>query len=107
MNLLNFFLIFFLIFNFYFFLDLVLPPRIKIYYPKNKQVVYHDTLTFKGKVDKRGIFFINNLPVYFNDNGHFEKVFYLKEGLNRFIITGRKFWGQETKMNYEIIYLKR
>jgi|YNPMSStandDraft_1061717.scaffolds.fasta_scaffold04099_4 hypothetical protein len=107
MNLIYLFLIFFLIFNFYFLLDLFLPPKIKIYYPKNKQVVYSDTISFKGKADKRGYLFINNLPVYFNENGYFEKTFYLKEGLNRFIILERKFWGQEKKINYEIIYLHR
>jgi len=103
----NLFLIFLLIFNLYFFLDLVLPPKIKIISPQNKERVYTDSVTFKGYADKRGELFINELPVYFDEHGYFEKTFYLKEGINKFIIKERKFWGQETKIKREIIYLPR
>jgi len=103
----NLFLIFLLIFNLYFFLDLILPPKIKIISPQNKERVYNDSVTFKGYADKRGELFINELPVYFDEHGYFEKTFYLKEGLNKFIIKERKFWGQETKIEREIFFLPR
>ncbi|GIW67268.1 MAG: hypothetical protein KatS3mg096_136 [Candidatus Parcubacteria bacterium] len=96
-----------LIFNLYNFIDLALPPKIKIIYPPNKITVYNNSIDFKGFADKRGDLFINELPVYFDDQGYFEKTFYLKEGLNRFIIKEKKFWGQETKIEREIIYLPR
>jgi hypothetical protein len=104
---LKLFLILLLLFNLYLFLDLVLPPKIKIISPQNKETVYNDSITFKGFADKRGELFINELPVYFDNRGYFEKTFYLKEGKNRFIIRERKFWGQETKLEREVIYLPR
>ncbi len=104
---LKLFLILLLFFNLYLFFDLVLPPKIKIISPKNKETVYNDSITFKGFADKRGELFINELPVYFDNRGYFEKTFYLKEGKNRFIIRERKFWGQETKLEREVIYLPR
>jgi hypothetical protein len=104
---LRLFLFLLLFFNLYLFFDLVLPPKIKIFSPKNKETVYNDSITFKGFVDKRGELFINELPVYFDNRGYFEKTFYLKEGINRFIIRERKFWGQETRVEREVIYLPR
>jgi hypothetical protein len=104
---LKLFLILLLLFNLYLFLDLVLPPKIKILSPQSKETVYNDNITFKGFTDKRSELFINELPVYFDNRGYFEKTFYLKEGINRFIIRERKFWGQETKINREVIYLPR
>jgi hypothetical protein len=104
---LRLFLILLLIFNIYLFLDLVLPPKIKIISPQNKKAVYNDSITFKGFTDKRGELFINELPVYFDNRGYFEKTFYLKEGINKFIIKERKFWGQEAKIEREVIYLPR
>jgi hypothetical protein len=103
----NIFPILLLIFNLYLFLDLVLPPKISLISPENKQIVYNDSVVFKGYTDKRGELFINELPVYFDNNGYFEKKFYLKEGINRFIIRERKFWNQETKIEREVIYLPR
>ena len=84
-----------------------MPPKIKIISPQNKERVYNDSVTFKGYADKRGELFINELPVYFDEHGYFEKTFYLKEGLNKFIIKERKFWGQETKIEREIFFLPR
>jgi hypothetical protein len=104
---LRLFLILLLLFNLYIFFDLALPPKIKIISPKNKETVYNNSITFKGFADKRGELFINELPVYFDNRGYFEKTFYLKEGKNRFIIRERKFWGQETKIEREVIYLPR
>jgi len=104
---LKFVLILLLLFNFYLFFDLVLPPKIKIISPQYKETSYNDSITFKGFADKRGEFFINELPVYFDNRGYFEKTFYLKEGINRFIIKERKFWGQETKIEKEVIYLPK
>jgi len=101
------FLILLLIFNLYLFLDLILPPKISLISPENKQIVYNDSVVFKGYADKRGELFINELPVYFDNNGYFEKTFYLKEGINKFIIREKKFWGQETKIEREVIYLPR
>lgn len=103
----NFFLIILLLINLYFFLDLVSPPKVKIIYPKNKEITYEDSISFKGYADKRGELFINEIPVYFDEKGYFEKKLYLKPGINRFIIKERKFWGQETKLSREIIYLPR
>jgi hypothetical protein len=100
------FLILLLIFNLYIFIDLISPPKIKIIYPKNKEIVYNDNIKFIGVIDKRSELFINEIPVYFNDNGYFEKIFYLKEGLNKFIIKAKKIWGQEKKIEMDIIYLK-
>jgi hypothetical protein len=100
-------LILLLLFNLYLFLDLVLPPKMKIISPQNKEISYNDNVTLKGFADKRSELFINELPVYFDNRGYFEKIFYLKEGINRFIIRERKFWGQETKIEREVIYLPR
>jgi hypothetical protein len=101
----KFILILLLSFNFYLFFNLALPPKIKIIFPKNKEISYNDNIIFKGYADKRGDLFINEIPVYFNDKGYFEKEFFLKKGINRFIIKEIKFWGQETKIEREIIYL--
>lgn len=100
-------LIFLLVFNLYFFLDLILPPKILIISPKEKEVFYDNKVIFRGYADKRGDLFINEVPVYFDKNGYFEKDFYLKEGLNEFIIKERKFWGQERIIKRSIIYLPR
>lgn len=103
----NIILIIILIINFYFFIDLILPPSIKIIEPKKEQIFYDNKVSFKGYADKRGELFINEVPVYFDENGYFEKEFYLNEGLNKFIIRERKFWGQEKKIERNVIYLKR
>lgn len=100
-------LIILLLFNLYLFLDLVLPPKIKIIAPQEKEVFYDNKVVFKGYVDRRGELFINEVPVYFDENGYFEKEFYLNEGLNKFIIKERKFWGQEKVIERNVIYLKR
>lgn len=101
------FLIALLLFNLYFFFDLVLPPKIKIISPKEKEVFYDNRVVFKGYADKRGELFINGVPVYFDKKGYFEKEFYLNEGLNRFIIKEVKFWGQERKIERNVIYMKK
>ncbi len=106
-KLIYFFIITLLIVNFYFFLDLILPPKIKIISPKEKEVFYDEKVVFKGYADKRGDLFINEVPVYFDENGYFEKEFYLKEGLNKFIIREVKFWGQETKIERSVFYIKK
>jgi hypothetical protein len=64
-------------------------------------------LLLKALLTKEVSFLLNELPVYFDNRGYFEKTFYLKEGKNRFIIRERKFWGQETKIEREVIYLPR
>ncbi len=102
-----YFLLILLLINFYFFLDLVLPPKIKIISPKEKEVFFDNVVVFKGYADKRGDLFINEVPVYFDEKGYFEKDFYLKEGINKFIIKEVKFWGQETKIERTVIYLPR
>lgn len=101
---LKIFLILLLIFNFYFFIDLILPPKIKIFYPQDNQIVRNDSIVFKGCADKRGDLFINEVQVYLDKNGCFQKIFYLKKGLNKFIIKERKFWGQQTIIERNIIY---
>jgi hypothetical protein len=98
-------LILILIFNIYFYLDLVLPPKVKIISPKNKEVVNKNYVVFRGYADKRGELFINGLPILFNDQGYFEKIFYLKKGENKFIIKEKKFWGQEKIIERTVIYL--
>jgi hypothetical protein len=100
-------LIILLLFNFYLFLDLISPPKIQIIYPKNKEIIYNDNITFKGFVDKRGEFFINEIPVYFDQSGYFEKNFPLKAGINNFLIREKKFWGQETKIEREVVYIPK
>lgn len=94
-----------LIINIYFFLDLVLPPQIKIVSPKEKEILSKDYVIFRGYADKRGELFINEIPVLFNEKGYFEKIFYLKKGTNKFIIKEKKFWGQEKIIERNIIYL--
>ena len=103
----NYLMIFLLIFNLYFFFDLVLPPKIKIISPKEKEVFYDNKVVFRGYADRRGEFFINEVPVYFDKQGYFEKEFYLDEGLNKFIIKEVKFWGQEKKIERNVVYIKR
>jgi hypothetical protein len=100
------FLILLFLFNAYLFFDLIFPPKIKIIEPQNKIVVKTNSINFKGFVDKRSELFINELPVYFDNNGYFEQTFYLKEGLNKFIIKAKKFWGQEKIIEREIFYQK-
>jgi hypothetical protein len=99
-------LILLLILNIYFFFDLISPPKIKLIYPENKIVVKSDNIIFRGFVDKRSELFINELPIYFDNKGYFEQTFYLKEGLNKFIIKAKKYWGQEKIIEREIFYQK-
>lgn len=103
---LEFILILLFLFNSYLFFDLVSPPKIKIIEPQNKTVIKKDNIVFKGFVDKRGELFINELPIYFDNNGYFQQTFYLKEGLNKFIIKAKKFWGQKKVVEREIFYQK-
>lgn len=101
----NYVLIIILLFNLYFFIDLVLPPKIKIISPKENEVLGKDYVIFRGYADKRGELFINEVPVLLNDKGYFERIFYLKKGENKFIIRERKFWGQEKIIERRVIYL--
>ncbi|GIW65166.1 MAG: hypothetical protein KatS3mg093_145 [Candidatus Parcubacteria bacterium] len=98
-------LILILIFNIYFYLDLVLPPKIKVISPKNEEIVDKSYVLFRGYADKRGDLFINEIPILFDDQGYFEKIFYLKKGVNKFIIKEKKFWGQEKIIERKVIYL--
>ncbi len=103
----EFLLLLLLLFILYNFFDLIFPPKIKLIYPKNKIIITkNDSITFKGFVDKRSELFINDLPVYYDNEGYFEQTFYLKEGLNRFIIRAKKYWGQEKIVEREIFYRK-
>ncbi len=102
-----YFLLFLLVFNLYFYFDLILPPKVKIIQPQNKEVVKSDSVVFKGYVDRISDLFINEIPVYFDENGYFEKEFFLKQGVNRFIIKVVKFLGQEKKFEYEIVFFPK
>lgn len=105
LNMIYIFLILLLFFNFYFYFDLVSPPRIKVISPQNKEVFKTNSVVFKGFADKRGELFINEIPIYLNDNSYFENEFFLKEGVNRFIIREKKFWGQEKQLIKEIYFV--
>ncbi|MER3407155.1 MAG: hypothetical protein C4278_01905 [Patescibacteria group bacterium] len=100
-------LLFIFLFNSYLFLSLILPPKLDVLYPPSRIVVNENKIVFKGFVDKNSDLYLNNEILLKNEKGYFEKEIYLKEGINRFIIKARKFWGQETKKEFEIIYLKK
>lgn len=102
----NYILLIILIINLYFFTDLVLPPKIKIINPKEKEILAKDYVIFKGYADKRGELFINEVPILFDNKGYFERIFYLKKGINKFIIRERKFWGQEKTIERSVVYLQ-
>lgn len=80
--------------NSYLYVDLLLPPKIKLIYPPLKLTTSEKKITIKGIIDRRADLYINDefLPT---KGGYFEKEYYLKEGVNNFIIRARKFWGQE------------
>lgn len=96
-------LILFLTINFYLFFNLVSPPKIKIIYPTN-EIINTNPIVMKGYADKRGDLFINDVPIYLQNNGYFEKEFYLKKGVNKFIFKSIKHWGQVSLVEKKIIF---
>ncbi|BCX15434.1 MAG: hypothetical protein KatS3mg097_326 [Candidatus Parcubacteria bacterium] len=92
----------FLAINLYLFFNLVLPPKIKLIYPTN-EIVNSNPIIIKGYTDKRGELFINAVPVYLQNDGYFEKEFYLKEGVNNFTFKAIKHWGQTSLVEKKII----
>lgn len=102
----NLFLILLLIYNAYLYLDLLLPPKIEIIFPPQNYVTSSEVIKLKGKVDKRAEVYFNDILIPQKEKGYFEKEIYLKEGINRFIIRGVKFWGQESRKEIKIILLR-
>ncbi|MEM5875707.1 MAG: hypothetical protein QXX45_04055 [Candidatus Aenigmatarchaeota archaeon] len=94
-------LFFIFLLNSYFYADLLLPPKLNLIFPPPNLSVSDSKITFRGFVDKRAFLYINDefLPT---KNGYFEKEYYLKEGINTFIIKARKFWGQEKILKVQI-----
>jgi hypothetical protein len=96
-------LLFLAIINFYLFYDLISPPYIKIYSPKEK-ITYQSEILIKGKVDDRASLFLNDARIYPQKNGYFEKKIYLKPGLNKLLFRAIKFWGQKKEKEILIFY---
>ncbi|GBD34760.1 hypothetical protein HRbin35_00505 [bacterium HR35] len=102
----NLLLILLLIYNAYLYLDLLLPPKIEIIFPPENYATSSEVIKLKGKIDKRADIYINDILIPQKEKGYFEKELYLKEGINRFIIRGVKFWGQENKKEIKVILLR-
>jgi len=102
-----YFLFFLFLLNSYFYVDLLLPPRITLIYPPKRDFeTYENHIFIKGYVDRRAEIYLNGELIPSKD-GYFEREYYLKEGVNRFIIKAKKFWGQEKVIEVRINKLIR
>jgi len=95
------------LFNSYLYLDLLLPPSVEIIFPPKNYTTSSPIITIKGFIDSRADVYINDVFAPKKSKNYFEKDFYLKEGLNRFIIKGVKFWGQEKEEEIKVFYVKK
>jgi transcriptional regulator with XRE-family HTH domain len=84
---------------------LVLPPKIKIFYPKDNSYIFTKETFIKGYVDPRSIFFINKEEVVPDKNGYFEKKIVLKNGLNRFLLEAKNYWGIYNRKELKLYYM--
>jgi transcriptional regulator with XRE-family HTH domain len=84
---------------------LVLPPKIKIIYPKDNSIIFTKEIFIKGYVDARSIFFINKEEVVPDKNGYFEKKIVLKNGLNRFLLEAKNYWGVYNRKELKLYYM--
>ncbi|MGC8981397.1 MAG: helix-turn-helix domain-containing protein [Minisyncoccia bacterium] len=84
---------------------LVLPPKIKIFYPKDNSYLFTKETYIKGYVDPRTIFFINNEEIVPDKNGYFEKKVILKNGVNRFFLEAKNYWGVYNRKELKLYYM--
>jgi len=98
-----FILIFVFIYQIY---ELILPPKITIIYPPNNTYLNEKQILIKGYVDKRSILYINREQIFYDKNGYFEKIAFLKPGLNRFIIEAINYLGVKNSKILDIYYVK-
>ncbi|MFZ8806102.1 MAG: hypothetical protein ACO2OW_00715 [Minisyncoccia bacterium] len=102
-----YFLLILFLYNSYLYIDLLLPPKINIVFPPENYKTFSPSIKIKGFIDPRADVYINSIFVPKKSKNYFEKDFYLKEGLNRFIIKGVKFWGQEKEVEIKVFYVKK
>jgi transcriptional regulator with XRE-family HTH domain len=84
--------------------SLVLPPKIKIIYPKDNSIIFTREIVIKGYVDPRSIFFINKEEIVPDKNGYFEKKIVLKNGMNRFLLEAKNYWGVYNRKELKLYY---
>jgi len=79
------------------------PPELHIENPSNDITVLQNTYTVVGSVGSRTTLTINEEIIQIND-GEFERVYTLQEGLNTFIFRARHLLGRETTLTRQIVF---
>lgn len=83
---------------------MLFPPKIEILNPK-EEISYIDTaLNLEGRVLRTKYLSINNRPILFDENGHFEYFMVLEPGRNEITIKAQSQLKKETQMTRTVIY---
>lgn len=85
---------------------LVRPPELVLDDPSNDTVTQSDNQIIKGSVVGANIFMINDKVVNMNDNGQFDEVVNLSEGLNVIELKAKSSFGKTTTLVRKIILNK-
>ena len=92
----------------YFFIllgKLLIPPSIKIFFPKNNVITKDSVILVKGKADLKAIVLVNGERINQNSDGIFEKYINLKPGVNLIKITAQKKYFSKINIQRKIIQI--
>jgi transcriptional regulator with XRE-family HTH domain len=80
------------------------PPPLTIYSPKDGFITSEHAVTVQGKTKKENTITINGQHIVNNENGEFKEDISLNPGLNNIIITAQKKHGKTTKDTRHVIF---
>ncbi|MCL4358531.1 MAG: helix-turn-helix domain-containing protein [Patescibacteria group bacterium] len=101
----NFLFLILIIFILYQFSKLILPPKIKIFYPSQNFVSSQNSLVIKGYLNPRNSLMINDEIITTDRNGNFQEPVLLRPGRNDFVFEGTNFWGGHSLLKRTIYYI--
>jgi len=82
------------------------PPPLEVYLPIDGQVVYHPSLTVKGRTEKGALLYINDHPIPDFLGPEFENQLMLEPGLNIVKISVRKKYSRPTTVSRRVIFIE-
>ncbi len=85
--------------------NILMPPELIIFTPKNDSVIYSNFIDIKGKTTKNAILLINDQNILKNQDGSFQYKLNLQKGLNIIKITSQNSHGKK-RVLYRRVFVK-
>jgi len=92
-----------LLYLFFYFKNIFLPPFLEISYPQNNQIVNDFSVDVSGCTEPESEVKINGQLILIDKDGCFSKNIYLKSGINNIVINSKKKYSQENYIIRQIL----